>query len=633
MNYVKTSHIKAAVQGNEPLVLEALGIDWRAGKPHIRCPYPSHDDGNASWRWDERKARAFCSCIEKSHSVFDVIMAMEGCDFEAAKRRVAELIGRADLIQTKGDSAAKSRPGPGGHLKQDAESLLNAKPEQRDDDIPRRYLAARLGIAEADVLMPASPVVGIKSLGSFVPGRGKAKFEPLKVCPCAVFAMTGPDGRRHAHRIFLNDAATGKAELPEGHKVKMLCAVPQGEDCSGLAVVWGAPETAPRLVLAEGIETAQACAQTFKTEVEAGEVAVVAAISTSGMKAFRPWPATREVIVAADRDPNLAGEKAARDFALKHLHLKVSIVAPGQPGEKIDWLDVFNRDGAAAVRAGLESGSVFQGDEASLRELEAQLHRDAEIAEARTKHPLPFLNRAWLDYHHAKNGEVWVCRVCKDKNSASGDELGYTPVCTPLGAVARLQLVDEDNAHGLRVAVRGMDGEPRYLDMPRAELARTGGSETRARLMAAGLRVEGDGEAVAAMILRAARPRREIKIVSRPGWHEVDGKQFLACVSGEIIGPVRDVEAISSRRMAVSWAKRITSRKGDSASARRRFSSPRSRRRLRPPGNLGLLARRTGFHRLSMPQSDPATSNMRESSARSRRMVFGPAPSACRTLM
>jgi hypothetical protein len=40
---------------------------------------------------------AVCSCTPP-HSVFDVAMHLEGLDFEAAKIRVVEAIGRADLI-------------------------------------------------------------------------------------------------------------------------------------------------------------------------------------------------------------------------------------------------------------------------------------------------------------------------------------------------------------------------------------------------------------------------------------------------------------------------------------------------------------------------------------------------------
>ena len=61
--YVLTQAIREAVKGQETTVLAALGIAWQDGAPHISCPYHDHSDGNPSWRWDERKAKAYCTCI------------------------------------------------------------------------------------------------------------------------------------------------------------------------------------------------------------------------------------------------------------------------------------------------------------------------------------------------------------------------------------------------------------------------------------------------------------------------------------------------------------------------------------------------------------------------------------------
>ena len=84
--YVPTQPLRAAVKGREAEVLDALRIAWQDGAPHISCPYPEHADDNPSWRWDERRARAYCSCIERGGSVFDVVMHLECIDFEAAIR-------------------------------------------------------------------------------------------------------------------------------------------------------------------------------------------------------------------------------------------------------------------------------------------------------------------------------------------------------------------------------------------------------------------------------------------------------------------------------------------------------------------------------------------------------------------
>src|SRR4051794_22894970 len=96
---VATRAIQKAVKGHELKILDTLEIGRREGALHINCPYPAHDDQNPSWRWDEKKAKAYCTCIAGSHSIFDVARAIGGLDFEAAKIQVAQSLGRGDLIQ------------------------------------------------------------------------------------------------------------------------------------------------------------------------------------------------------------------------------------------------------------------------------------------------------------------------------------------------------------------------------------------------------------------------------------------------------------------------------------------------------------------------------------------------------
>jgi hypothetical protein len=111
--YVATADIRAAIKGREADLLDALDIPWRAGNPHIRCPYPGHSDANPSWRWDRRKDRAYCTCIAGSHTALDVLMAVEEVTFEPAKIRAAELLNRLDLVREK---RTKRQAGRGGNL-------------------------------------------------------------------------------------------------------------------------------------------------------------------------------------------------------------------------------------------------------------------------------------------------------------------------------------------------------------------------------------------------------------------------------------------------------------------------------------------------------------------------------------
>jgi hypothetical protein len=60
-NYrVPTRASQDAVKGREAVILDALGIDGLAGRPHITCRYPAHDDSNPDWRWHDNRGRALC---------------------------------------------------------------------------------------------------------------------------------------------------------------------------------------------------------------------------------------------------------------------------------------------------------------------------------------------------------------------------------------------------------------------------------------------------------------------------------------------------------------------------------------------------------------------------------------------
>jgi hypothetical protein len=67
--FVRTADIRAAILGRETDVLDALGIRWREGGPHIRCPYRDHEDEHPSWRWDQPKARAGTGLHQYRHSI------------------------------------------------------------------------------------------------------------------------------------------------------------------------------------------------------------------------------------------------------------------------------------------------------------------------------------------------------------------------------------------------------------------------------------------------------------------------------------------------------------------------------------------------------------------------------------
>jgi hypothetical protein len=277
--YVTTSDIQTAVKGQEMRVLQGLDIDWTGARGHIDCPYPDHG-GESDWRWDEQKNVAFCTCIgkrpgeKKRHTIFDVVMCCRGVDFEATKVYVAELIGRTDLIKTKGDDSSV-------YQKTDAHSLLSPPAANRDDELVWAYLGARLCVEPNLVPRPRTPVAGHRSLGYFDLSRSKkGKPKPVTSAPCAVFGQIDRDGREHAHRIYLTLDGQGKAELgigPAGEPrdPKKSAKSAEGDNTTGRGVLWGDPESATLEIVFEGIENAAAVALALRPELDAGEVLIV----------------------------------------------------------------------------------------------------------------------------------------------------------------------------------------------------------------------------------------------------------------------------------------------------------------------------------------------------------------------
>ncbi len=537
IRFVATQAIRQAVKDRAEEVLGGIGVDWRAGRPHINCPYRDHADDNASWRWDSRHSKAFCTCT-KADSIFDVVMKVRGCDFETAKIHVAELLNLRDLIRTKGGGQGNGRV----YQATDAAGLLGAPADRRDDSLPVAYLAHRLGAGVEAVPSPDTAMVGLKALGYYDPPPAGSKAKPNLVgdFPCAVFGTVAADGRTHAHRIYVAPGGAGKADLGPGldgrpREPKKSAKLTGDKPITGCAVLWGDPSHAPHLVVTEGIETGAAVALALSDEIKAGGIAVAAAISATGVEAFQPYPVTVHVTVAADRDEaakgngrpgSRRGEGAARNFGLKHHErLKVAIAIPGNSGESVDWLDVLVQHGRDAVRQGILAAAPFVPTPAEQEGAVRGQSRAEELREIATAYPLPAMDTLTLLYQHTAAGKVKVHKVVKwEKDIETAQQVPVTvPITTPFGVPARLRHADQADSYGLRCVVQDLSGKSRAVDFDRAALPRMGATEIRAALFGVGLRTEDDGEMIAVQCLKAADPDQEVLVVQRPGWHEFAG--------------------------------------------------------------------------------------------------------------
>ena len=312
--------------------------------------------------------------------------------------------------------------------------------------------------------------------------------------------------------------------------------------------MFGDAGKAGHVIVSEGIETGAAVAHALRREVEAGEVAVAAAISTAGVMAWQPWPATRRVTIAADRDearkpsrpePTKAGERAAREFGMRrhdeNSAIEVRIALPGALGTATDWLDVLRADGIDAVRAGVEAGKPFKPTEVELRERAERSGRKAELARIAALYPTPTLNGRILFYDYTEGGRVWLFKEYT-KGTGENAVVLRAPVASPFAITARLRILDDADAYGLRLLLEDMEGKPRPIDIERRTLASMGGAEARGLFLEAGVRFEDDGELIAVAALKAAHPEREISIMRHPGWHDVDGYRVFVAPGGDIIG-------------------------------------------------------------------------------------------------
>ena len=268
------------------------------------------------------------------------------------------------------------------------------------------YLAHRFGVPVGAVPIPSTSMVGLKALGYWDPPQEGSKAKPklLGEYPCAVFATVAADGGTHAHRIYLAPAGAGKADLGIGsdgrsREPKKSAKSIAEDNVAGRSVLWGDPGRAPHIIVTEGIETGAAVALAFAAEIEAGEIAVAAAISATGVEAFQPYPATTRITLGADRDEgsktngkpgSRRGERAARTFGIRHrTRVQIGIALPGGAGLSVDWLDVLLSGGVDAVRKGLLAAVPFLPTTAELEEATERQSRAGELREIAAKYPLP----------------------------------------------------------------------------------------------------------------------------------------------------------------------------------------------------------------------------------------------------
>ena len=340
-------------------VAHALDIQWPpVSGQKVRCPFPDHEDRNPSFRIDPPAGRWFCTC--GNGDVFDLVMRKKGGTFADARRFVESVCGVSTPKRSQRKASPKKRTTKSTKPPKSftAIAVLNPGENAIRRGLYESYMAARLKVERDEIIRPTTPIAEHKRLPYWHDNK------EIAVLPGLVLGQIGRDGGVHACRIWLDEDGTGKARLtnPKDDKpldVKKSCTAQAGDNTAGRCVRWGQRD-APHEVLTEGAENAQAIAQAFSQEISQGAVQIAAALTTSGLKAYRPYAKCERLTIVADRDEGgspddrgwQVGERAARRLAdkLAQQDVELAILVPGKPGTKCDFLDRWLEFSPAVAR-------------------------------------------------------------------------------------------------------------------------------------------------------------------------------------------------------------------------------------------------------------------------------------------
>ena len=277
------SLIKERLHATLPSLFTALGISTDGRGQHIRCPLPSHNDRNPSFRWDNKRLAWFCSC--GGGDVLALVQGMLSLSFtDALKWACAWLDGDCHTTLANTPATPLKKPNSAAvSVNENKERALKiwkqAKPLA--GTLAERYLQEHRGIT----LNPLPPSL------RFHPRLYHKDSE--QHFPALVTAIQAPDKAITAvHRIFLDPTTAAKANV-QNPKLTL------GSMNGGAVRLAAAGET---LILCEGLEDGL-------TLLQATGLPTWATLGTAGLVNVHIPDTVQEIIIAADSDP--AGQKAA----------------------------------------------------------------------------------------------------------------------------------------------------------------------------------------------------------------------------------------------------------------------------------------------------------------------------------
>lgn len=423
MSFFKVKNVREAASGNWLFVVSALAplTEPAIRKPgkHVSCPIHGGKDGFRLFKNFLETGGGVCNTCGPRHDGFELLMWLNNWDFKQALNAVGEFLSvekeqrqgnqnqyrnqKAGVCVNGGYSqpATANSPHPSQapvqaqtetnlvslSLEQTKPWLMELQKEmERRTERQKAYSAKLQGkivrIWEEECLPMSSELAS--PIRSYFQHRGIlfrwdaieesdcVRFHPslpfygadgneVGKFPAIVCAIRTKEGKMITlHRIYLTPNGK-KARVTEPKK---MMPVPEDFTVTGSAIQLGVPSEGI-LGVAEGLETALSayCAT---------QIPVWATVNATLMESFEPPKGVHTVLVWADKDKSLTGEKSANVLKsrLERMGIQVFILVPKMPipsrAKGVDWNDVlvsqgkFGFPGASYLRSFIERRAIYR---------------------------------------------------------------------------------------------------------------------------------------------------------------------------------------------------------------------------------------------------------------------------------